>query len=386
VHRNGKSVVDWDPFVVTESGDQRDVYDRMRAHCPVAYSDRLEWSVFRHDDVMRVLTDHEAFSNDVSRHLSVPNGMDPPQHTAYRQVIEPYFSDDRLRAFEPVCRRVIVESLQRALTGNRIELISDFALDVSVHIHCAFLGWPDSLHTTLADWTLRNHEATRADDRAALARFAQEFEDLVTDLLEQRRQTHAGPDTDTTAALMHETVHGRLLDDGEITSILRNWTVGEIGTTSAAIGILVHFLTEHPELQQRLRIEPSLLPAAIDEMLRLHGPLVTNRRVATRTVELGGRTIEAGDRVTLNWVSVNRDEDAFDNATTFQLDRDQSNNLLYGAGIHICPGAQLARLELRLIIEELLARTACIERDPASAPIPATYPASGYSALPVVIR
>lgn len=386
MHRNGKPVADWDPFVASETGDQRDVYDRMRAHCPVAYSDRLEWSVFRHDDVMRILTDHETFSNDVSRHRSVPNGMDPPEHAVYRQVIEPYFSDARLRAFEPVCRQVIAESLQRALTRDRIELISDFALDVSVRIHCAFLGWPDSLHTALADWTLRNHEATRADDRSALARFAQEFEDLVAGLLEQRRQAHAGPETDITAALMYETVHGRPLDDREITSILRNWTVGEIGTTSAATGILVHFLSEHPELQDRLRTDPSLLPAAIEEILRLHGPLVTNRRVATRTVELGGRTIEAGDRVTLNWVSVNRDEHAFDNAMTFQLDRDQSKNLLYGAGIHICPGSELARLELRLIMEELLARTAHIAFDPAADPLPATYPASGYSALPVMIR
>jgi len=386
VHRNGKPVADWDPFVVSESGDQRDVYDHMRRRCPVAYSDRLEWSVFRHDDVMRILTDHETFSNDVSRHLSIPNGMDPPEHAVYRRLIEPYFSEDRLRAFEPVCRRVVAESLQRALTGGPIELISDFALDVSVRIHCAFLGWPDSLRTTLADWTLGNHEATRADDRPALARFAREFENLVADLLEQRRRTHAGPEADITAALMHETVRGRPLDDREISSILRNWTVGEIGTTSAAIGILVHFLSEHPALQDRLRVEPSLLPAAIDEILRLHGPLVTNRRVATRTVELGGRTIAAGDRVTLNWVSVNRDEEAFDNATTFQIDRDQSKNLLYGAGVHICPGSQLARMELRLIMEELLAQTAHIALDPAADPIPATYPASGYSALPLLIR
>src|SRR5690606_1907000 len=101
-------------------------------------------------------------------------------------------------------------------------------------------------------------------------------------------------------------------------------------------------------LQARLRVEPPLLPAAIDEILRISGPLVLNRRVATRDVEIGGRQIKAGERVSLLWIAANRDEQVFDEPGEVRLDRDPRPNLLYGAGIHVCPGAPLARLELRV--------------------------------------
>ena len=132
-------------------------------------------------------------------------------------------------------------------------------------------------------------------------------------------------------------------------SILRNWTVGEVGTISAAVGILVHFLAEHPDLQQQLRDRPSLLPTAIDEILRIHGPLVANRRITTRPVEIGGRKLDAGERISLIWVAANRDGRVFEDADAFRLDRDPAQNLLYGMGIHVCPGASLASLELRVL-------------------------------------
>ena len=112
---------DWDPTAPEVLRDQRAAYDAMRRRCPVAYSEFLGWSLFRHEDVLRVLLDHETFSNAVSRHLSVPNGMDPPEHTAYRRLIEPFFSAEPVAAFEPVCReiaanltRLLLPALRRA--------------------------------------------------------------------------------------------------------------------------------------------------------------------------------------------------------------------------------------------------------------------------------
>ncbi len=251
--------------------------------------------------------------------------MDPPEHAVYRRLIEPYFSEDRLRAFEPVCRRVVAESLQRALTGGPIELISDFALDVSVRIHCAFLGWPDSLRTTLADWTLGNHEATRADDRPALARFAREFENLVADLLEQRRRTHAGPEADITAALMHETVRGRPLDDREISSILRNWTVGEIGTTSAASAFC--------PLPQRASSTQAVCASSVAPACR-HRRICASRPSSQPAgcTHWNGRTIAAGDGDTeLGIVTATR---AF--TTQRPADHRISRRPALRAGVHIC--------------------------------------------------
>ena len=169
-------------------------------------------------------------------------------------------------------------------------------------------------------------------------------------------------------------------------SILRNWTVGEIGTISASVGILAQYLAGHPELQAQLRSQPGLIPPAIEEILRLHGPLVMNRRVTTRPVEIGGKKIGVGERISLNWISANRDEAVFDEPDKFRLDRDPAKNLLYGAGIHYCPGAPLARLEMRVFLEELLARTREIDSRPGEVRHDFGLPASGFATLPLRIR
>ena len=172
--------------------------------------------------------------------------------------------------------------------------------------------------------------------------------------------------------------------DEEIVSILRNWTVGELSTISACIGILAHYLALRPSLEEQLRKHSEQLPVAIDEILRIHPPLISSRRVTTRPVELRGCPLAAGERITIIWASANRDEATFGNPDEFRVDRDPSLNLLYGAGIHNCPGAPLARLELRIVMEELLGRTRTFglsEQKPAKA----AYPASGFTSLPLSI-
>jgi len=377
---------DWDPRSAAALHDQRAVYDQMREQCPVAYSDFLQWSLLRHEDVLRVLNDHQTFSNAVSRHLSVPNGMEPPEHTPYRRNIEPYFSPQRMEAFEPVCRELAVDLVCSALASGELDLMAAFALPLATHAQCAFLGWPPSMRTPLIRWTQNNYQATLARDRQALAELARQFEGYIDELLEARLQAEAGPESDITAALMHEKVAGRPLSNEEIASLLRNWTVGEIGTLSASIGILVHFLAAHEPWQERLRDEPALIPRAVEEILRIDGPLATNRRMATCPVEIDGRQIAEGEQVTLHWIAANRDARAFDDPKTFQLNRDQSKNLLWGAGIHVCPGAPLARLEMRVCLEELLQRSSQIQLNPEKSPVRGVYPACGFASLPVRIQ
>ena len=242
------------------------------------------------------------------------------------------------------------------------------------------------MHEALRLWTHKNRQATLAQDRVAMASIAQEFEGYVDELLRSRHTPGEHPEHDIAASLLAQEVNGRPLRDEEIASILRNWTVGEVGTISAAVGILAHYLAQHGDLQQQLRAQPALLPEAIDEILRVHGPLVANRRTTTRPVEIGGRKIAAGERISLNWIAANRDPDVFDEADTFRLGRDPAANLLYGAGIHVCPGAPLARMELRLVMEELLGGTALISPPAGKPPTLAVYPASGFATLPLQIR
>lgn len=380
-----KPQADWDPRSEKVSRDQRAAYDEMRERCPVAYSELMQWSLFRHEDISRVINDHETFSNAVSEHLSVPNGMDPPEQTVYRQVIDPYFSPQRMDAFEPACREISADLVQSALAGGEVELMADLALPFAVRVQCAFLGWPTDLHGPLTRWTRSNHEATLAQDRRAMSQIALEFEGLIDAMLEERLQAGAKPEDDITAALMHDKVWGRTLSNEEIASIVRTWTVGEIGSIAASIGILAHYLAQHPELQGQLRAQPSLLPTAIDEILRIYGPLVANRRVTTCPVEIGGKKLAAGERISLNWIAANRDSRVVDNPDTFRLDRDPSKNLLYGAGVHICPGAPLAQMEMRVCMEELLQRSRHIQPVAGKPPTNAKYPASGFATLPLQI-
>lgn len=381
IQRKKACPVDWDPRSPEVLADQIAAYDRMRQTCPVAYSDYLGWSVFRHEDVLRILGDHETFSNVVSRHPSVPNGMDPPEHTLYRGMIEPYFAPERIAAFEPVFRRIARGLVDHLGRNPSCDVIREFAEPCAVRIQCGFLGWPESLHAPLLQWVYRNRAATLARDPEAMAAVALEFDGHIRAQLEMRERAGADAADDLTTCLLRQTVGGRRLDHAEIVSILRNWTVGELGTIAACVGIILHFLAGRPDVQQRLRVDRAGLAPAIDEILRLHGPLISNRRVATRAVTVGGHALGAGDRITVLWASANRDGAVFADAEEFHPGRDQSQNLLYGAGIHVCPGAQLARMQLSIVLDELLDGLPPFSLLPGAEPVRAVYPASGFSSL-----
>lgn len=357
-------------------------YDAMRAQCPVAHSDYLGWSVFRHADVMAVLTDHEHFSNAVSSHLSVPNGMDPPEHTPYRRLVESYFNKETMQAFAPAVRQ-ISHTLCQALATGRNEIVQALAQPFSLQVQSAFMGWPDTLHQPLAAWIKENHAATLAGDKIRQANVALAFDGYIREQLQHRR---INPElNDITARLCRENVDGHLLSDASLVSLIRNWTVGELGTITACVGLLVDFLAHHPHIQQELRQDMGKIPEAIEEILRIDGPLPGNRRVTTARATVGGQAIEKGERLTLMWGAANRDETVFADPATFAWGRDHGRNLLYGAGIHVCPGAPLARLELHILMETLLTHTRAIRSD-TTKPTRAHYPAAGFQELYVIVE
>lgn len=376
---------DWDPRAREVLEDQIAAYDELRGRCPVAHSDFLGWSVLRHDDVVRVLDDPQTFSNAVPHRLTVPNGMDPPEHTEFRRVNDRYFTPDLMDALEPSCRRIAANLVDDLTRGVPTDLMPALAEMYALRVQNAFLGWPAELEEPLRRWTAKNREATLAQDRPAMAAIAVEFDGFIRTLLAARRDAGDAAPEDLTTHLLGERVWDRPMTDEELVSLLRNWTVGELSTISASVGILAHHLATHPSTQQLLRDDPSLIGAATDEILRMHAPLIANRRVTTAPVEVGGQFIGAGELVTVLWASANRDEAVFGDPDEFRLDRDPADNLLYGRGIHVCPGAPLARLELRVLVEELLARTTELALADV-APTRAYYPGSGFDTLPLVLH
>lgn len=386
-HPAGKDgVVVWDPRAPAVLANQYLAYDRMRHRCAVAYSDYLQYSVFRHADVMRILTDPETFSSKAANRVSVPNSMDPPEHGMYRRIIDAYFGHAAMARFASACRVLSDELVTQLPAGGGFEVMAALAYPFAIRAQCAFLGWPQALHAPLREWIAKKNTATLSGDPDANAAVALEFDQTIRAQLDLRRRTGADPAHDVMARLLGETVDGRVLRDEEIVSILRNWTVGELATIAASVGIIVHYLAAHPHTQDILRRDPGLIGAANDEILRIRAPLIANRRVATKPVRIGEAELQAGDRLTLIWASANRDERVFGDPDGFRLDRNPALNLLYGAGIHACPGAPLARLELQLIIASLLAHSRSLELVADDTPVFAVYPTGGFRSVRLRMR
>jgi cytochrome P450 len=186
----------WDPHSPSVLTDQIAAYDTMRQQTGIAHSDFLGWSVFHHGDAVRTLNDPETFSNAVSSHLNVTNGMDPPEHTKFRQIIDRYFTDELVAAFEPNCRdiaRELVDSLPRDIW---VKVMSEFAEPFALRVQSAYLGWPAELHEPLRQWTRKNHAATLAQDRRALSVLAGEFDHYISELLDARRNAGSAAPAD----------------------------------------------------------------------------------------------------------------------------------------------------------------------------------------------
>jgi len=377
-----RTETDWDPRNPSVLRDQRRAYDEMRAGCPVAHSDFLGWSLFAHRDVVEAVRDPATFSS-VTKRRAIPNGMDPPEHTIYRQSLVPYFTSERMAAFEPRSREIASALLRPILARGESEFISAFAAPFPHQAGCAFVGWPVADWNRVHGWTHGNQEAAFRQDREAGAVLAREFSAYVTEILGARRAS-AGPAGDLVGELLGTVVGGEPLSNEDIVSVLRTWTAGH-GTVTSAIGIAIRHLASDLDLQERLRREPALIDRAIREILRADGPLVSNNRTATRDVEVAGRTIGSGERISLMWIAANRDAAVFPDPDGIHVDREAEGNLLFGADIHRCLGEPLAMLNIRVALEELLSRTSRIELTLIGAQPREVYPSNGLRSLSITL-
>lgn len=376
-----ESIPTWEPLSEAVLADQRGTFDRMRAACPVARSPRGV-TLFRHGDVMAATADPATFSSAVSAHRMVPNTLDPPEHTAFRAAIDPFFSPERMRALEPRVRTIAREIIEALPRNDAVDAVADIGYPFAVRAQADWLGWHGTEEELLA-WMARNHAATRSTDRSRMAAVAAAFDEIVAAQVRRRRLMGSTSPQDPTTELMQVVVNGRRLPDADIVSILRNWTAGDLGSMAAALGVVVHFLATHPQVQGELRADGGRLSMAIDEMLRTDDPFLVNRRVATIATQVAGFTIERGTRIYLNWTSANRDETVFGDPDAYRPEEHAPHNLVYGSGIHACPGRPLATLELVVAVRTLLNETAHVELATDAAPVRETYPLGGWRRLPL---
>lgn len=374
---NKKQKDDWDPKDTSVLEDQRQAYDEMREKCPVAHSDFMGWSLFRHQDITPVLSDSETYSNK-SPFLAIPNGMDPPIHERYRKVLAPNFAKEQMVGLEPHARKIARDLLVPMRLDEKVEFIHAFVTPFAIKTLCTFLGWPDQQWEWINDWVHGNQQAVFNRDPSAGKALAQFFSEHVKANLDKHR---ASPNdaAGATGMLLRTEVDGMRLDNDQIVSILRNWIAGH-GTVVAGLSILLFHLAQDPKLQAQLRNHPSLIPMAVEEILRADGPLVANRRVTTREVKIAGRTIPQGENVSLMWIAANRDPHVFDEPNAIKIERDTKNSLVWGQGIHLCLGAPLARLEMRVALEELLSQIKYFELV-GDNQHRAVYPSNGFVTL-----
>ena len=374
----------WEPLSPEVLADQLGTYDRQRTACAMARSPRGV-TLFRHADVVAAAHDSQTFSSAVSSRRAVPNGMDPPEHAPWRALVDSFFAPVQIAALEPRVRAIadaVVAALPR---GTVVEAVADIGGPFAVRAQTAWLGW-QGIEGELLAWMADNHAATRSGDTARNAAVAAAFDAIIRRQLCRRRALGSAAPSDPTTALLSASLDGQPLSDADIVSILRNWTAGDLASMAAALGVVVRFLSTHPDVQQALRDRPEDLAPAIDEMLRLDDPFLVNRRVTTRAVRIGEHELAAGTRVYLNWTSANRDENVFGDSDAYRPERNAPHNLVYGTGIHACPGRPLATMELVVAVEALLKATALIEPAPDAVPERETYPLGGWRRVPVRLR
>ncbi|WP_341728314.1 cytochrome P450 [Brooklawnia sp.] len=361
--------------------------DHYRREQPVVRDDQGRWILLSHADVVAAADDPDRFSSAVSAYLQIPNGLDGDAHRAARETIDRYFEPEGLIDFEPVFRHAAYDLIAGLPSDEAVEAVSEIGSLFAVRGQSAWLGWPPELETQLLEWMESNHAASRSGDRQQTGRVAEEFDAIISSVLDARRALGDDAPDDVTTRLMHDTIDGRALTDPELVSILRNWTGGDLGSIALCVGVIVGYLAEHPGLQQRLRsgVSEQEFDAILDEALRIDDPFVSNRRKTTCPVHIGDSEIPADSTVVLHWTSANRDEAVFGDADRFDPEDNAERNLVYGIGPHVCPGRPLATMELRILTQELLAATSAIELAPGETPERELAPVGGYRRMPVLL-
>ena len=357
----GCPVVRFDHHSAGFATDLWDTYGELRP-ARVVYSDTYGgfYVLSRYEDVYAAARDDETFSSDREVVLPatgvgrlIPLNADPPDLQRYRSALFPYFTQRAAEEMAPEIRRFTTETIDSFIETGRCDLITDLAAPVPAMTTLELMGLPpedwailaEPLHDLIAYPTDDpRHAAAREGvwairrrfDGEVAARAVEPRDDMITHLL----------------GLVAEGTLGR----NEVVDLLMMVTIGGFDTTMAAIGSALLYLERHPAERRRLAAEPELLPPAVDEFLRFEAPVQGFARTVTRDIRIGECPIAAGETVFLLWGSANRDPEAFDRPDEMVLDRRPNRHLTFGVGGHRCLGAHLARVEMRVVLEECLRR------------------------------
>ena len=372
------------------AGDHHPALTWLRAHDPVHHDGHV-WGITRYADVLDVSRRPDVFSNAGGIRpdqgpLPMMIDMDDPDHLQRRKLVSRGFTPRRVRDTEPLVRQACTEILDGVIERGECDLVNEVAALLPMIMIGDALGVRPEHRADLLRWSddmLKGQatEATDAQVEAAGNAFV-EYTLYATDVIAARREQ---PTDDLMSVLVHAEVDGDRLSDDEIIQESLLILIGGDETTRHVISGGVHQLLVHRDQWERLAADPAARPAAVEEMLRWVTPIKNMVRTATRDVGLRGKQIAAGDELMLLYPSANRDEAVFEDPFRFDSARTPNEHLAFGFGTHFCLGASLARIEIAVMLDELLARMPELAiADPAAALElrPANF-ISGLEVLPV---
>ncbi|NML04367.1 cytochrome P450 [Sphingomonas sp. G-3-2-10] len=390
---NREASQDFDPLQPEVFGSAHEDYARLRRECPVAHTDAWGgfWALMRYDDVKRAASDAKTYITSVQNVVPrvaftgrrPPLHLDPPEHTPYRRALNPLLSMERSEALVETTRVFVTDLLDPMVAKGGGDVCEEFASHLPVQVFGAWMKMPDDLLGTLHEAGQAFIMAVRSAQPDSMKVTSLRLYEMARDLIERRKATPMDPVEDPTSALLAaRDANGDRLPDEMILGTVRQVLVVGIVAPTVLMGSIAVHLSRDPELQSRLRADRLLVPAALEEFLRLYSPYRGFARTATCPVTLHGRTIPEGDPIALVYASANRDESVFPDGGAFVMDRPNiAEHLAFGRGPHNCPGVHLGRMQLRVALEELLARTSGFEL--AGEPVVAPFPEIGAISVPL---
>ena len=352
------------------ASDPHPLFTRLRAEAPVAWNEeRGFWAVTTHADVSAIGFDHQTFCahkgilvDEIGTTYETPPTMmhtDPPAHTRYRRLVQPGFKPSVVRDLEPAIRaraRVLVGGLE---AGVRVDVVPLLSVPLPLQVISEIMGlpvedwerfyeWSEAVIPGATDWPEERRNALQGE--------------MITFLLDLTKTRRENPSGDVLSELAQAGIDGDRLSEAELAMFLVQLLVAGNETTRNLISGGLVALAESPDQWPRLVSDRALVPGAVEEMLRFTTPVVSFMRTATRATELSGVAIAEGEPVLMVYASANRDEAVFGpTSAIFDAGRHPNPHIAFGFGNHFCLGAALARLEGRIVLEELLDRFAGVE-------------------------
>ncbi len=343
------------------------IWDQLRSVCPIAHTDRRgsNWLPTRYSDVTAIAHDIAHFSSlevavipfdeDEPEDPVLPYGLppissDPPLHTWSRRMLLPWFSHRRVDGYEAMTRDLCKGLIDGFVGQGEADAATGYAQQIPVRVIAHILGVPDDLSDTFTGWVRDVLEFADDPERRISG-----MEGLITYFVGEVARRREEPGEDLLSELLRTEVDGAPIEEAVVLGTAALVLIAGVDTTWSAIGSSLWHLATNDGDRHRLVSEPELMATAIEEFLRAYSP-VTMARLVRQDVEVAGCPMKRGDRVLMNFPSANRDPAVFEDADKVILDRAVNRHVAFGSGIHRCAGSNLARMELRVALEEWLSR------------------------------